>query len=161
MIDEETGFDGIPSLFRRDLAALDTRDRAVLRRVWIVQSIFVISQLSGAVQRVVLIVHGRHGPLQVIHWIQIIDRIIYVRKIAAGRAAAITTDRVVLEADGVDFTARGTAAQQFLATAFWKARLAIGRLVRASCAGRIIILSGIFERVSRWWKSRVANVHRM
>jgi len=44
---------------------------------------------------------------------------------------------------------------------FRKARLAIGRLVRTSCADRIIILSGIFEGVGRWWKSRVANVHRM
>lgn len=160
MIDEEAGFDGIPSLLRHLLAALDTRDRAVLRQVRIVPAL-LISQLSGAVQRVVFIVHGRHGPLQVVHWIQVVDRVIYVPESAAGRAVAIATDRIVLETDGVDFTAHGTAAQQFLATAFRKARLAIGRLVRASCAGRVIIRSGIFERVSRWWKSRVANVHRM
>lgn len=159
VIDEDAGFYGIPALLRRDLTALDTRDRAVPRRVRIVHPVFLISQLSGAVQRVIFVVHGRHGPLQMVHRIQVVDRVVYVLKIAAGRVTAVTTDRVVLEP--VALAVRETAAQQFLATAFGKTRLAISRLMRASCAGRIIVLSGIFEGVGRWWKSRVANVHGM
>lgn len=160
MIDEDAGFYGIPALLRRDLTALDTRDRAV-SRMRIVHPVFLISQLSGAVQRVILVVHGRHGPLQMVHRIQVVDRVVYVLKIAAGRATAVTTDRVVLETDAVALAVRETAAQQFLATAFGKTRLAISRLMRVSCAGRVIVLSGIFEGVGRWWKSRVANVHGM
>lgn len=159
MIDEDPSWFRIPALLRRGRTTLDTRDRAVPGQVRIVQLVFLIPQFSDAVQRVVLVVHGRHGTLQVIQRIRIVDRAVWVLKVATRRVTAVTKDRVVPGTDGVAFAARGT--QQLLATVFREARFAIGELVRASRAGRIIIFSGIFVGICGWWKSRVANVHGM
>lgn len=143
---------------------LNTRDRAVLGRVRVVQPVFLISQLSCAVQRIVLVVRRRHRPLQVVQRIRVVGGVVYAREIAIWRAiTAVTADcAAVAVPEGVGYATRGTSQQQLLAAAaaFRKARLATGGLVRASCAGRVIE-GGIFLGVDGWWKSRVANVHRM
>lgn len=156
-------FAGGVLLGRRDRAQLDTRYRAVLGRVRVVQPVFLISQLSCAVQRVVLVVRRRHRPLQVVQRIRVVGGVVYAREIATRRA--VTADRAAVavpESVAFGYAARGTVQQQLLAAAaaFRKARLATGGLVRASCAGRVIE-GGILLGVGGWWKCRVANVHRM
>lgn len=158
-------------MLRRGRAQLDTRHRAVLGRVRVVQPVFLIPQLSRAVQRVVLVVrHRRHRPLQVVQRIRVVGGVVYAREIATRRPdTAITADRATTAVAGpqcscVSCAARGTAQQLFAAAAagaaFREGRLATGGLVRASRAGRVIE-DGIFLGVGGWRKSRVANVHRM